>query len=194
MTIDIIFSFAVVSIALCFSPGPIVFIIIGQSIYFRDQPLLLGIVSGDFLKIILSFLGVGTFLSIYPFALVGIKVIGSIYLFYLGISIFNDKSDSFYEKGNIKPLSVYRDIFIVSILNPKGILFFVVFFPLFITKEESFIYQSIILTIIFLFISVFSVYFYLYFTKEMNSDKFNKISGILLVIIALFIMLTILIK
>ena len=137
-----------------------------------------GIFIGDSILILLTVLGAGTLLRLYPTLFTAIKMIGGLYLMYLGIRFFISAYDA-YQNLTLEPIhleSVNSDAkekilissnpynkvsnenfflkgLLLSITNPKGILFFLSFFIQFVDPSYpnpfiSFLVLAIILQII----------------------------------------------
>jgi len=92
-----------------------------------------------------------------------IKIIGVIYLLYLGLGMITDKSSlSFNGKNNEKnKLKIISKGILINLLNPKLTLFFFSFLPQFITNAETnYLYQMLSLSLIFmgLTLGVFILY------------------------------------
>lgn len=196
MSIEIWLSFVAASLVLCLTPGPTVFLVVGKALTHGKRsaiPLAAGVFSGDIILMASSFMGLGLLLSISSAMFDLIKLAGAAYLVYLGISAFrakcsaDSKEDEADEKRGI--FSIFRDALVVTALNPKGILFFMAFFPLFITTAEPVFPQMMILAVSFLTASLFSVGCYAtlsgclrtYLTKPKIKNVSNKIGGSLLV-------------
>ncbi|WP_456294916.1 LysE family translocator [Vibrio sp. AK197] len=195
MDIEIWMSFVLASIVLVLSPGPTVLLVIGQSLAYGRKsvvPMILGVISGDIVALTFSLLGVGAILSTSSFVFNTMKWIGAIYLIYLGIKAWRSPISTgdvdVYPIG--KSWKVYRDSFLVTALNPKGLAFFLAFLPLFISPNESNVgMQMLILAMTFILASFCSVSFYAYFggrirgyvSSEKGQKLFNKFSGSMLV-------------
>lgn len=196
MSIEIWLAFVTASLVLCLTPGPTVFLVVGQAITHGKRsviPLAAGALAGDIILISLSFMGLGLLLSTSSTIFNLIKFVGAGYLVYLGIKAFRTKSspDSHATERGSKggSFAIFRDVMIVTALNPKGILFFMAFLPLFITPLKPVIPQMSILAMSFLVVSLFSVSCYAVLsgylrgslTKPRVQDGFNKVGGSLLV-------------
>jgi threonine/homoserine/homoserine lactone efflux protein len=191
MSFEVWISFVLASMVLVFSPGPTVFLVIGQSLAFGRKsvlPLILGVITGDIIALSFSLLGVGAILSTSAFAFQIMKWAGALYLVYLGIKTWRSQElRSQVEIQSIgKPLKVYRDSLLVTALNPKGLIFFIAFFPLFLSPEASNIPQQLfVLALTFVFASAISVSFYAilgsnvrsYVTFPKIQKVCNRISG-----------------
>ena len=84
-----------------------------------------------------------------------LKFVGAAYLIYLGIKLWRSPTIKF--EGNIdsegKTASLYgsrfKEGFLVSVLNPKPIFFFMSLFPQFINHQQSYFLQFTYLTLTF---------------------------------------------
>jgi len=153
-------------------------------------PLVAGVLSGDIIAMAVSFAGLGALLATSA-TLFGIfKWIAAAYLFYLGIKAWRSKvSTGTLEAGSVEKAKMFKEALVVTALNPKGIIFFIAFFPLFIDATKPALQQMLIMATTFLFVSAFSASFYSIFSgllrSKVKSKKFqsvfNKISGTMLV-------------
>jgi len=193
MSIEVWISFVLASMVLCLSPGPTVFLVMGQSLNHGKTsavPLVAGVLSGDIIAMAVSFAGLGALLATSA-TLFGIfKWIAAAYLFYLGIKAWRSKvSTGTLEAGSVEKAKMFKEALVVTALNPKGIIFFIAFFPLFIDATKPALQQMLIMATTFLFVSAFSASFYSIFSgllrSKVKSKKFqsvfNKISGTMLV-------------
>lgn len=94
----------------------------------------LGTLIGDFIYMLSAVLGLATILSSHPRFFAATQYIGVIYLCYLGLKYLFAKVDSsthdeFSKKSN---WMYFRQALTVSLTNPKAIMFFMAFFPLFL--------------------------------------------------------------
>ena len=98
-----------------------------------------GTLSGDFLYMLAAVLGLAALLSVYPGVLAGAQWIGVAYLCWLGLKLLRT---SMTDKPNNKALdqggwTYFRQALAVSLTNPKVIVFFMAFFPLFLSPESK---------------------------------------------------------
>jgi threonine/homoserine/homoserine lactone efflux protein len=94
-----------------------------------------GVALGDFTAMSASMLGLGVLLQTAATLFVILKMIGAVYLIYLGIKLWRapvglgnvdaDAADS-------KPWRIFAHAYTVTALNPKSIIFFVAFVPQFL--------------------------------------------------------------
>jgi threonine/homoserine/homoserine lactone efflux protein len=84
-----------------------------------------------------------------------VKFAGAAYLVHLGIAALRRaESDSqVAELRPAQPARVFRDGFVVALLNPKTALFFAAFLPQFIDSSAPAMWQSVVLGATFVFIA-----------------------------------------
>jgi threonine/homoserine/homoserine lactone efflux protein len=144
------------SILLILAPGPDVLFAIAQGINNGKKAGLLtalGLAFGNIIHITAATLGVAVILQTSPIAFNTIKLLGVIYLFYLAYKAIKHRNDrlSFQETKKISNLKMFTRGFIMNVLNPKVAIFFLAYFPQFITKGEySETLQMLILGTIFI--------------------------------------------
>ncbi len=98
-----------------------------------------GTLLGDFIYMLAAVLGLAAVLAGYPGVLQSAQWIGVIYLCWMGLKLlWASVSDQPTQQA--KQLSVgayFRQAFAVSLTNPKVIMFFMAFFPLFLSAESG---------------------------------------------------------
>lgn len=106
----------------------------------------LGVFVGDAILMILTAAGAVTILNNYPSVFNVVKILGAGYLIYIGLKLlygaysnlrkskFNEISQAPVLKS-ISSLSAFNKALLVSLLNPKAILFFLSFFVQFVDPE-----------------------------------------------------------
>lgn len=193
MSLEMWLSFFAACMLLCFTPGPTVFLVMGQALSFGKKsviPLATGVITGDIIAMTFSFLGLGALLAVSAELFSILKWVGAIYLVYLGLkALFAKPTEPGASAIKMNGKSVYWHALIVTALNPKGIVFFLAFFPLFIDASRDAIPQMATMAGTFLFVSLLSVTSYSIFSGVLRSkvtsvkfqSLFNRISGSLLV-------------
>lgn len=171
-------------------PGPAVMLTINNSVQrgkYKTFSGILGIAVAILFISGISATSLGVILtqSIFDFTI--IKVIGASYLLYLGVRMWYSKSmlkakSNHFESSHYK---CFLEGFLVSISNPKAIVFFMSVFPQFIDVSKDHTTQLAVLSITFslLVIVIHSMYSILSslihakFSSEKNKGLLNKISG-----------------
>jgi threonine/homoserine/homoserine lactone efflux protein len=90
-----------------------------------------GIIAGDQVLMWAAVAGVAALLVAYPAAFHAVQWLGAVYLAWLGGKMLLAKPGSA-PVLNIEPHHYFRQAFFITLLNPKAIVFYMAFFPLFI--------------------------------------------------------------
>ncbi|MEZ5702414.1 MAG: LysE family transporter [Burkholderiaceae bacterium] len=96
----------------------------------------LGIIVGDQVLIWAALAGVAALLAAYPAAFHLAQWLGAAYLVWLGFKMLLSKPGS-QPPIALKPHHFFRQAFTITLLNPKAIVFYMAFFPLFIDPVHS---------------------------------------------------------
>jgi leucine efflux protein len=91
----------------------------------------LGVIAGDQVLLWLAVAGLSALLINYPSLYSSIQWAGAAYLIGLGYSIFNAKPGDA-PVLDMKPDHYFRQALFITVLNPKAIVFYMAFFPLFV--------------------------------------------------------------
>jgi len=91
----------------------------------------LGVIAGDQVLMWLAVAGVATLLATYPTAFHAVQWMGAAYLAWLGFKMLLAKPGS-KPVLNIQPHHYFRQALLITLLNPKAIVFYMAFFPLFV--------------------------------------------------------------
>lgn len=136
-------AFAGASAVLLVIPGPTVLTVISYAINHGRRshlPLVAAVALGDSTALVFSLLGLGTLLAVSAFWFSVVKWIGGLYLIFLGIRLLRAGASPT-DLALLAAPSARRQLFfhtyLVTALNPKGIVFFVAFLPQFITPGPN---------------------------------------------------------
>ena len=91
----------------------------------------LGVIAGDQVLLWLAVAGLSALLINYPSLYSSIQWAGAAYLIGLGYSLFNVKPGDA-PVLDMKPDHYFRQALFITVLNPKAIVFYMAFFPLFV--------------------------------------------------------------
>ncbi|WP_405248341.1 LysE family translocator [Cellulophaga sp. Asnod2-G02] len=160
MNYELIYTFAITTAALAITPGPDIIYVLMQSVINGKKDGIataFGLVSGCLIHTSLLAFGVSALIKENHLILIGIKVFGALYLFYLAFNVFKSASEIALNVATIPKKSafaLFKQGFIMNVLNPKVTIFFLAFFPGFLFSEEmSPVLQFYILGFIFILIS-----------------------------------------
>ncbi|MES2785453.1 MAG: LysE family transporter [Pseudomonadota bacterium] len=91
----------------------------------------MGVIAGDQVLMWAAVAGVATLLATYPAAFHAVQWVGAAYLAYLGIRMLLAKPGAA-PILNIQPRHYFKQSALITLLNPKAIVFYMAFFPLFV--------------------------------------------------------------
>jgi leucine efflux protein len=93
-----------------------------------------GVIVGDQLLMWMAVAGVAALLAAHPLWFQGVQYAGAAYLAWIGLRlIFAAPGAS--SPVHIEPRHYARQAFVITVLNPKAIVFYMAFFPLFIDPQ-----------------------------------------------------------
>jgi threonine/homoserine/homoserine lactone efflux protein len=91
----------------------------------------LGVIAGDQMLMWLAVAGVATLLVTYPAAFYAVQWLGAVYLAWLGWKLLTAQPGDA-PVLNIRPRQYFQQALAITLLNPKAIVFYMAFFPLFV--------------------------------------------------------------
>ena len=91
----------------------------------------MGVIAGDQVLMWLAVAGVAALLTAYPPAFRAVQWLGAAYLAWLGLRMLLAKPGAA-PVLDIKPHHYFRQAMTITLLNPKAIVFYMAFFPLFV--------------------------------------------------------------
>jgi threonine/homoserine/homoserine lactone efflux protein len=158
MDLSLWLAFVAAATAMLLIPGPTILLVIGQSLGGGARnalPLAAGVALGDLTAMSLSLAGMGALLAASATAFALLKWAGAAYLVYLGVKLWRAPVDA----AAAPPLPArraMREAYVVTALNPKGIVFFVAFVPQFLDPARPFLPQATILVATFVTLAAFN--------------------------------------
>jgi threonine/homoserine/homoserine lactone efflux protein len=140
MSFEIWLAFVAASAVVVIIPGPTVLLVVSYALgqgWRAALPMAIGVALGDFTAMTLSLLGIGALLMASATVFTLVKWAGAAYLVYLGIKLFRAGGTLEAEprSASAPGLKMLAHAWLVTSLNPKGILFFVAFFPHFVNPS-----------------------------------------------------------
>lgn len=143
MQIELWIAFVAASAVLLAIPGPTILTVISYSASYgrrANVPLVLGVALGDSTALALSLIGLGALLATSSFWFTVVKLAGGLYLLYLGIKLLRAGVTPATIVAPEQPRSFWKlfaNAYLVTALNPKGIVFFVAFLPQFLNPAAG---------------------------------------------------------
>jgi threonine/homoserine/homoserine lactone efflux protein len=150
VSLELWIAFALASAALLAVPGPTVMLVVsyalgrGRSSALATVP---GVSLGDFTAMTISLAGAGAVLATSASLFTVLKLLGAAYLVWLGIQLWR-AGDTLGAITGVKSKADRRRMFwnayVVTALNPKGLVFFVAFVPQFVDPAAPLLAQFVI--------------------------------------------------
>ena len=172
MSIELWLAFAAASAVLLIIPGPTILTVISYSIAHGSRanvPLVAAVALGDSTALVVSLLGLGALLATSAFWFTVVKWAGGLYLLYLGLKLLRAGVSSAEMTALAAPKSRWRlfaNTYLVTALNPKGIVFFVAFLPQFINPGASVTRQLWVLAVTFVVMATINAGLYAVFAAS----------------------------
>jgi homoserine/homoserine lactone efflux protein len=187
-------AFVAASAVLLALPGPTILTVISYSLAHGRRatvPLVAAVALGDSTALLLSILGLGALLAASALWFSVVKWIGGLYLLYLGARMLMSKSDAAEAFAPHAPTSrrrLFAHTWLVTALNPKGIVFFVAFLPQFVSPRADAATQLWVLAGTFVFMAAINAALYAIFASTARQllaspkaqRRFNLLGGSLL--------------
>jgi threonine/homoserine/homoserine lactone efflux protein len=95
----------------------------------------LGVIAGDQVLMWLAVAGVATLLAAYPAAFSAVQWLGAAYLAWLGWRLLAARPGDA-PVLQIRPRQYFQQALAITLLNPKAIVFYMAFFPLFVDPRQ----------------------------------------------------------
>ena len=194
MSIELWLAFVAASAVLLIIPGPTILTVISYAIAHGRRakvPLVAAVALGDSTALVVSLLGLGALLAASAFWFTVVKWVGGLYLLYLGARLLRAGISAAELVAPAAPGSrwkLFANTYLVTALNPKGIVFFVAFLPQFINPGAGVTQQLWILAVTFVAMATLNAALYAMFAGSARSllsspraqRRFNLAGGSLL--------------
>ncbi len=194
MDIELWLAFVAASSVLLLLPGPTILTVISYSVSQgrrANLPLVAAVALGDSTALFLSLVGLGALLATSALWFTVIKWIGGLYLLYLGIKLLRagSKAPEFASAASVHSRwKLFANTYLVTALNPKGIVFFVAFLPQFINATSPITPQLWLLGLTFVVLATANATLYAAFASSARSllqspraqRRFNLLGGTLI--------------
>jgi threonine/homoserine/homoserine lactone efflux protein len=172
MPIELWLAYVAASAILLIIPGPTILTVISYSLSHGRRAniaLVAAVALGDSTALVLSLLGLGALLAASAFWFTAIKLVGGGYLLYLGVRMLRAGIVSAAPLEPAAPSSqwkLFANTYLVTALNPKGIVFFVAFLPQFIDPRAPVAAQLWVLAITFVVMASINATLYAVFAAS----------------------------
>lgn len=141
----IAFTFAYAALAA--TPGPVTLLVMSYALTSGRRTAFSVVAAttlGDVTCCLLAAAGLGALIAASATAFTVLKVIGAAYLIVLGVRMWRAAAEAVAASAAMRPRSMARmfgHAYLTTVLNPKTVLFFMVFLPQFIDSQRSLLPQ-----------------------------------------------------
>ncbi|MBL8304402.1 MAG: LysE family translocator [Ideonella sp.] len=169
MSLHLWLAFVAASAVLLVIPGPTILTVISYSVAHgrrANLPLVAAVALGDSTALVLSLLGLGSLLAASAFWFTVVKWAGGLYLIYLGLRLLRAGAEGTGNTPEAAPSSagrLFMNTYLVTALNPKGIVFFIAFLPQFLVPTAALAPQLWLLAITFVVLATVNATLYAVF-------------------------------
>jgi threonine/homoserine/homoserine lactone efflux protein len=178
MTADIFAAYVVATLVVLAIPGPTILLVVSYAVS-RGRPAMLpsvvGVALGDTTAATVSLLGLGAILAASATLFVMLKWIGAAYLVYLGVKMWRAGATAL--QVTPPPENDGRRIllhcWLVTALNPKGIVFFIAFLPQFVSATAPLAPQLLLLGATFVVLAIVNALAYALLASKVR-ERFRK--------------------
>ncbi|NLD55545.1 MAG: LysE family translocator [Burkholderiaceae bacterium] len=151
-------AFLLASLALALTPGPAVIYLLTRTLAHGRRAgfaSLAGVALGNLGNAVGASLGLAALFAVSALAFTVVKLAGAAYLVYLGIQALRSRPVGTVGVIAAPPSAraVFRDGFLVALLNPKTALFFAAFLPQFIDASSAPLLQGVLLASVFILVA-----------------------------------------
>jgi len=143
MAVETWLAFVAASALLLVIPGPTILTVISHSVAHgrrANLPLVTAVALGDSTALAVSLLGLGALLATSAFWFTAVKWVGGLVLLWLGVKLLRAGVAGKAVQRPTAPGSrwtLFTNTYLVTALNPKGIVFFVAFLPQFLDPQVA---------------------------------------------------------
>ena len=175
MNIELWLGFVIASSIMLAIPGPTVLIVISYALTHGKRanlPLIFAVILGTTVAVGGSLLGLGALLNTSAFWFTVVKIVGGLYLLYLGISLLRSGALPVESSASVSldsRVKLFANTFLATALNPKSLLFFVAFVPQFININTNTASQLWVLAITFIALATLIVSSYVVFASSAHN-------------------------
>jgi threonine/homoserine/homoserine lactone efflux protein len=170
MTLELWLTYVAACTVLLVIPGPTTLAVISYSLAQGSRaklPLVIAVALGDSTALVVSLMGLGAVLAASALAFTALKWVGGLYLIYLGVRMglagWTASAATFADVPPVSRWRLFVNTYLVTALNPKGIIFFVAFLPQFIDPTGDVNQQLWLLAMTFVTLSIIDATLYAHF-------------------------------
>ncbi|MEP2704998.1 MAG: LysE family translocator [Roseibium sp.] len=165
MTLELYLAYVVATLIVLALPGPTIMLVVSYALTQGRKSAaasVLGVGLGDATAAVVSLMGLGAILAASATAFTVLKWVGAAYLAWLGIKMWRNRSSALgpHNVADVPAKTIFWHAYVVTALNPKGIVFFMAFLPHFIAPQAAVVPQLTLLGSTFVVLGVFNAAVY----------------------------------
>ncbi|WP_428650272.1 LysE family translocator [Roseibium sp.] len=159
MTSELYSAYVVATLIVLAIPGPTIMLVVSYAITQGRKSAfasVMGVGLGDATAAAVSLMGLGAILAASADAFTVLKWIGATYLVWLGIKMWRSRPQVLgsQQVPDVSNRKIFWHAYLVTALNPKGIVFFMAFLPHFISPQAPVIPQLTLLGMTFVVLGI----------------------------------------
>ena len=149
-SLSVMLAFTVASVFLCITPGPDMTLFLSRTLSNGKSSGIasaFGTSTGCLVHTMLAVLGISALLAASPFAFWVLKIVGAVYLLWLGYEAVFKGSTFRLDGDEGQETSLLKSYFMgigINILNPKVVIFFITFLPQFVSVDDPAAWQKML--------------------------------------------------
>lgn len=165
MTLELYVAYVAATLIILAVPGPTIMLVVSYALSQGRKSAaasVMGVGLGDATAAIVSLMGLGAILATSATAFAILKWIGAAYLVWLGIKMWRSRPAALgpHEVEDVPAKKIFWHAYVVTALNPKGIVFFMAFLPHFIAPQAAVTPQLILLGSTFVILGILNAAIY----------------------------------
>lgn len=157
----------------------------------------LGVIVGDQLLLWSAVIGLSALMAAHPSVLTVIQIVGAVYLVWLGVQLLRTNTSAL-PIIQMRGKDYAKQTLIITLLNPKAIMFYMAFFPLFIDPKHhqgvtTFAVMAVTIAVLTLIYGAIVSSLTLRFSQTINDSErirkwLERTAGILLILFGIHLM------
>lgn len=165
MTIELYSAYVIATLIVLAIPGPTIMLVVSYALTQGRRSAtasVLGVGLGDATAAAASLLGLGAILATSATAFTVLKWVGAAYLVWLGIKMWRSRPAALgpHDVAEVPAKKIFWHAYVVTALNPKGIVFFMAFLPHFIAPDSAVVPQLTLLGTTFVVLGILNAAIY----------------------------------
>lgn len=165
MTLELYLAYITATLIVLAIPGPTIMLVISYALTQGKKSAFASVVGvglGDATAATASLLGLGAVLAASATAFTILKWIGAAYLVWIGIKMWRSRPAPLGTRqvADVPARKIFWNAYVVTSLNPKGIVFFIAFLPHFIAPQAPVVPQLALLGTTFVVLGILNAAVY----------------------------------